>query len=68
MAMVDVAACRQTRSLDYSSYGGFPKLGVPFWGVPKIRIIAVLGLYWGSLIYGNYHMDWVLIIPLQERV
>ena len=36
-------------------YGGFPKIGIPFWGVPKIRILAFWGLYWGPLILGNYH-------------
>ena len=25
-------------------YGGFPKLGVPFWGVPILRLIVVWGL------------------------
>ena len=32
---------------------GFPKLGVPFLGVPGIRTIVFLGLYW----VGNYHMN-----------
>ena len=36
-------------------YGSFPKLGVPFWGSPKIRIIVFCGLYWGPPILGNYH-------------
>ena len=27
------------------SYGAFPKLGVPFLGVPRIRIIVFWGLY-----------------------
>ena len=26
---------------------GFPKLGVPFWGLPIIRTIVFWGLYWG---------------------
>ena len=25
----------------------FPKTGVPFWGVPIIRMIVFWGLYWG---------------------
>ena len=29
---------------------GFPKIGVPFLGVPIIRTIVYWGLYWGSLI------------------
>ena len=41
----------------YGIYGGFPKLGVPFWGVPIIRTIVFWGQYWGPLIWGNYHMD-----------
>ena len=37
--------------------GGFPKLGVPFLGVSIIRrVIVYLGLYWGPLILGNYHI------------
>ena len=28
-------------------FGGFPKLGVPFWGFQTIRIIVFEGLYWG---------------------
>ena len=28
-------------------YGGFPKLGLPFGGVPILRIIVVGGLCWG---------------------
>ena len=32
---------------------GFPKLGVPFSGVPGIRTIVFLRLYW----VGNYHMN-----------
>ena len=36
---------------------GFPKLGVPFLGVPIIRTIAFWGLYWGPLISGNYQID-----------
>ena len=36
--------------------GGFPKLGVPFWVVPKIRTIVFWGLDWGPLILGNYHL------------
>ena len=34
----------------------FPKSGVPFLGVPIIRIIICWGLYWGPPILGNYHM------------
>ena len=45
-----------TRSLDYSSYGGFPKLGVPFWKVPAIRIIVFWGLYCGPPVLGNYNI------------
>ena len=42
---------------------GFPKFfgrggGVPFFGrgVPIIRSIVFWGLYWGTLILGNYHI------------
>ena len=36
-------------------YGGFPKLGVPFLGLPIIRIIIFGDLYWSPLILGSYH-------------
>ena len=32
--------------MHHSRYGGFPKLGVPFYGIPIIRII-VFGVYIG---------------------
>ena len=35
---------------------GFPKIRGTFLGVPIIRIIVFWGLYWGSLILGNYHV------------
>ena len=38
---------------------GFPKkAGLPFWGVPRRRVMAFLALYWGSPIYGNYCVRW----------
>ena len=57
--------------------GGFPKLGVPFWGAHIIRTIVYWGLYWGTLILGNYHIKdytklqagplWPLLrVPLYE--
>ena len=36
-------------------YGGFPKLGVPF-GCPNNKDYSILGLYWGPLMLGNYHI------------
>ena len=41
-------------------YRGFPKFGVPFLGIPILRIIAFWGLYWGSCILGNYHIGLLL--------
>ena len=39
---------------DLAKFGGFPKLGVKnedtFLWVPKMRIIAFWGLYWGPLL------------------
>ena len=35
---------------------GFPKIRGTFLGVPIIRTIVFWGLYWGSLILGNYHI------------
>ena len=46
--------------LNVYSMGGFPKLGVPFWGVPTIRNIIVWGLYEGPTILGNYNILWSL--------
>ena len=37
-------------------FQGFPKLGIPFLGVPMMRTILYWGLYWGTLILGNYHL------------
>ena len=52
------AACRDRKSQgeafarrELGSYGGFPKLGVPFLGVPIIRTIV----FWGLLILGSPH-------------
>ena len=42
---------------DLYIYGGFPKLGVPFLGVPIIRTTVFGGLYyWGPPVLGNYHI------------
>ena len=40
---------------DNGLLGDFPKLGVPFLGVPIIRTIVFWGLHWGPPILGNYH-------------
>ena len=37
--------------------GCFPKIKGTFLGAPIIRTIVYLGLYWGPLILGNYHMS-----------
>ena len=37
---------------------GFPELGVPFLGVPRIRTIVFRGLYLGPPILGNYHLEY----------
>ena len=47
-------------------FGDFPKLGVPFLGVPIIRTIVFWGLYWGPLILGNYHFLPVWMRPYGE--
>ena len=42
--------------------------GVPFLGVPIIRTIIFLGLYWGRLILGNYHMHYIRItFPIHTK-
>ena len=35
---------------------GFPKIRGTILGVPTIRTVVFWGLYWGSLILGNYHI------------
>ena len=35
---------------------GFPKIKGTFLGVPIVRTIVYWGLYWGTLILGNYHL------------
>ena len=42
--------------LYWGVYGSFPKLGVPFLGVPIIRNVLFWVLHWGPLILGNYHV------------
>ena len=39
---------------------GFPKIRGTFLGVPIIRTIGFLGLYWGPPILGNYQVEWGL--------
>ena len=41
--------------------GVFPKLGVPFLGVPMIRIIAFWCLHWSALILGNCLMTRAIV-------
>ena len=36
------------------SFWEFPKLGVPFWGVPIVRTVVFWGPYWGPPILGSY--------------
>ena len=36
---------------------GFPKIRGTFLGIPIIRTIVYWGLYWGSLILGNYRNE-----------
>ena len=38
------------------TFESFPKLWVPLLGVPIVRMIIFLGLYWGSPILGNHHL------------
>ena len=38
---------------------GFPKIRGTFLGVPIIRTIIFLGLYWGSPILGNHHLGFI---------
>ena len=35
-----------SRSLGNGSYGGFQRLGVPFWGIPMIRALVFWSLHW----------------------
>ena len=42
----DLESCGEWNG-QFCKHGGFPKLWVPFWGVPIVRIIVYWGLYWG---------------------
>ena len=43
---------------------GFPEMKGTFLGVPIIRTVIFWGLYWGSPIWGNYHMVlWLHALP-----
>ena len=53
---VDRVLCLRYSGTSGGLYGGFPKLGVPFWGVPIVRTIVFWGLYWGPPILGNCHV------------
>ena len=39
----------------------FPKIRGTILGVPIIRTIVFWGLYWGTLIWGNYHVGLIRI-------
>ena len=45
-----------SRATDPPHMGVYQSYGVPFLGVPIIRIILNLGLYWAPSILGNYHI------------
>ena len=45
-----------TRSLDYSSFGAFPKLEVPFWRVPYNKDYSIFGSILGPPILENYRI------------
>ena len=44
-------------------YGGFPKFGGSFLGIPITRTLVYWGLYWGTRILGNCHVNYC-IYPL----
>ena len=48
---------------DHTIFGGFPKLGVPFLGVPILRDFG--GIYLGPIMLGNCHLP-VLYLEDQE--
>ena len=43
-------------TLDVRYIWGFPEIRGTILGIPIIRIIVYLGLYWGPPILGNYHI------------
>ena len=49
-------------------YGGFPKLGVPLLGGPRLRLIVFWGLYWGPLFGENYHMGMNMNTNMDKEV
>ena len=46
--------CKHIRKYTCAIWG-FPKLGVPFWGVPIIRLIVFWSLYCGPPMFRDYH-------------
>ena len=50
---------------------GFPKIRGTFLGFPIIRMLVFWGLYWGTLILGNYHVgcQWYahVCVPIMIR-
>ena len=42
-------------------YGAFAKVGYHLAGLPKIRVVACLDLYWGSPTHGKYHVGLIYI-------
>ena len=49
-------------------YGSFPKFRGTFLGVPIIRTITFLGLYWGPPILGMYHIRVIGDCPYWESL
>ena len=49
----DAFAAQVNQYIAEESSGSFPKLGVPFWGVPVLRTITFGCLYWGPPYLGQ---------------
>ena len=63
MITLSLGRLRLGHLLEHSVDWRFLKIRDPFLGVPIIRIRVFGGLYWGSLILGNYHLGfrgWVV--------
>ena len=52
VAFESEALC-STHYAQFKIFGGFPKLGVPFWGVPMIRTIVLCGSIFGFPDFGT---------------
>ena len=57
MSLARLVFCVSYFGGDSFVYRFLPKFWVPFWGVPLIRIMVFWGLYRGTPVFGDYHIE-----------